>query len=414
MLVRIVDYVANPGGGVRFTAEMLGALLRATAHRFEIVSSGLAMARYRDLIPRDDRVGFLEIAPDNAWRTRTLMPGIPGAGPLNWLLRMPSFHFDVPASVLGDCDQLWFPWLHRHRIPWRFSDRVVATLHDLISVEFRGIVPPFQRRDERETVRAWLASSARVVATSHATVARLTDLFGAAPGRVGVIPLSGSHARGPRARATAAFAFEERPYLLAPINLTPHKNYEVLLAGVGRWGARHPLVVTGSHTDIWSGRSLRTLRLRRLAAAAGLAQRKQLFALGYVDDATYYALLDRAWALVMPTLAEGGGSFPVWEALLSGVPVLCADIPVMREMVERIGGGVTWFDPRSAEDLARRLSEVDGDYPRIKALAVGQVGALRRRTWDDVAAEYAGVLGGPAPGSPGGRPAAEAPRPSRP
>jgi glycosyltransferase involved in cell wall biosynthesis len=183
-----------------------------------------------------------------------------------------------------------------------------------------------------------------------------------------------------------------KPYLFAPINITSHKNHEVLLAGVGAWGARHPLVLSGSGTDLWTSRFPRSRALARLAEASGLRRGASVFALGYVDDAHYYQLLDQAWALVMPTLAEGGGSFPVWEALLGGVPVICSDIPVMREMIGRVGGEVLWFDARNPADLKARLEELDREYPRLKARALAQVPRLRVRGWREVALEYASVM----------------------
>lgn len=393
MLLRVVDYIANPGGGVRFTAELLRALARTLDGTIELVSHADALERYRALIGNDADVAFRDVAPSNQWRTGTVLEGIPGAGLLNWVLRTRCFHLDVPASALEGCDVAWFPWLHRHRFPRRLAGRVVGTLHDVITLDFPGIVGKAQRLDERETVRCWLSSDARVVVSSNATVDRLQALFAMPRGRVTVVPLSGMHdaARAPRGALPALLAGKQ--FLLSPINITQHKNHEILLAGVGAWGARLPLVLTGGGTDLWRSRNPRAVHLAGCAEAAGLTPDRSVLGLGYVDDPTYYALLDAAWALVMPTLAEGGGSFPVWEALLNGVPVVCSDIPVMREMMQRVGGDVLWFDPRSPQALADTLRRLERDYPAVKARAVEQVSRLHQRSWGDVAREYADVLG---------------------
>lgn len=66
----------------------------------------------------------------------------------------------------------------------------------------------------------------------------------------------------------------------------------------------------------------------------GLVAGRDFYALGYIEDAEVSALVAGASALIMPSLAEGGGSYPVEEALASGVPVLCSDIPVMRESLQ--------------------------------------------------------------------------------
>jgi glycosyltransferase involved in cell wall biosynthesis len=125
-----------------------------------------------------------------------------------------------------------------------------------------------------------------------------------------------------------------------------------------------------------------------LAERLGLRRGSSLIPLGYLDDSVYYALLNRAWALVMPTRAEGGGSFPVEEAVRSGVPVVCSGIPVMREHMDRLGAEVLWFDPADPDDLALRLRELEADYARYKRRAVEQIADLRRRSWRDVADDY--------------------------
>ena len=98
--------------------------------------------------------------------------------------------------------------------------------------------------------------------------------------------------------------------------------------------------------------------------------------------------MSRAWALIMPTFAEGGGSYPVLEAMQRGIPVVCSDIPPIREQIARTGGEVLWFDPHDPAQLAARLHELELGYAQIKARAVEQAKHLRHRTWQDIAADY--------------------------
>src|SRR6185437_8209933 len=96
--------------------------------------------------------------------------------------------------------------------------------------------------------------------------------------------------------------------------------------------------------------------------------------------------------LVMPTLGEGGGSFPVEEALICGIPVICSDIPVMREHMERIGAEVTWFDALREDDLAARLVEMRANLSAHSHAAQAQRETLRIRSWQDVADDYLTIL----------------------
>lgn len=391
MKIRVIDYVANLGGGVRFAAEMLRGLAEIPGLSLEVVSSGDALARYRALLGGMD-VGFVDVPPSQAWRGRTLLAGVPGAGPLNWILRTDPNRILVSRRALEDCDVAWFPWVHRHRIPRRLARKVVGSLHDLIMIEFPQWFPGGGAA-ERETLASWLDSDARIAVSSRATEALLQRHFGIGPGRTSVIPLSGQHRVPARSPTTRAWPFTGREYLLCPANHSRHKNHEVLLAAAGAVAPRHPLVLTGDGTDIYRGQSLRSEELRHLAGRSGLVADETLFAIGYVDDPDYYAILEGAWAVVMPTLAEGGGSFPVWEALERGIPAVVSDIPVMREMMERVGGEVLWFDPRDPASLARALRELEGGYAQLKARALEQRVRLSRRGWREVAKDYAAIMG---------------------
>lgn len=393
MRIRLIDYVGNAGGGVRFAVEMLRALTADPSLDLEVLSHGAALARYRSLM--GPQVKYLELPPANRWRAEPFrLLGLPGEGMIGRLFGSgASFHFDVPPSAFEGCDLVWLPWIHRHRIPAAGSARAVASLHDLIMIQFKEHLPSSIWRDEFETLQGWLRSSARVVVSSQTTAAALHRTFGTPQSRVEVVPLSEEHRTHPSERALhlEAAALQANSYLLYPANTFVHKNHEVLLEGYAAWRGNRPLVLTGDGSELkgWGGRAA---LLRRKARSLGLAFGERLFALGYVADAEYSYLLRRAWALVMPSLAEGGGSFPVLDALREGVPVVCSDIPVMREMMERVGGEALWFDPGSPADLTARLRELERDQELWKRRAMDQRTRLRGRSWLAVAVDYRAVF----------------------
>jgi glycosyltransferase involved in cell wall biosynthesis len=388
MRLRVVDYVASIGGGVRFSVELIRALLPNRDLSVEIVSDDPGLRVYRDLLSDKVAVRYAEITP-----TRHGFSGFRGAGRANALLGLAPGHVDVPKAAFDNCDLVWLPWLHRHRIPWSLQDKVIASLHDMTLVEFPGILDERRRKNEQETVRRWLVSSARIVVSSNATARTLARMFGCTLDRVRVIPLSGQHVRPQAIDNGASWPFSGSPYLICPANTTLHKNHEVLFSGVARSNVTYPLVLTGSGTDFWLSSYPRAVELRKRAEEAGLEWNRSLFGLGYLADPVYYSLLENAWALVMPTLAEGGGSFPVAEAMQTGIPVIASDIPVMREWVDRMAGRILWFDPSSSDALATTLAELDRSYSTYKTAAVEQIGTMTSRSWADVAADYAALMG---------------------
>jgi glycosyltransferase involved in cell wall biosynthesis len=398
--LRVVDYVANLGGGIRFSVELCRGIRRNHPEaELELVSYGSALRLYRRLL-RDSGtdVEIIELKPENYWISRVSMLSANGLIPkLPVSSRLRQYYTSVPNAALDGCDAIWLPWVHRHRILNSPNCPVIGSLHDIIHFQVKNGLSDSLLRADAETTRQWLDSKATIVVSSRATQSALTGLFGVQPERVSIITLAGEHSRNiPHAPLPGNWSWVDRPYLLCPSNTGVHKNHEVLIEGFAGWGAIHPLVLTGRNTDLlrdpfggWRfGRRSRKSVLRKLAESQGLVLGRDLMPLGYTSDGVYKSLLDRAWALVMPTLAEGGGSFPVWEALFSGIPVICSDIPVMREMIERVKGEVVWFDPYDSMDLVRALKELETNYRGYKVRALEQVNQLHDRTWNDVASDY--------------------------
>jgi glycosyltransferase involved in cell wall biosynthesis len=384
--LRVLDYVGNPGGGLRFVSEVVKRLAAAPECSIELVSHGSALHEYRRLLSKVGSLCLLDVAPANVARLN--LPRIRGLARVSALLGFLQFHFAVPSEAAAGCDVLWLPWVHRHRLPPESGVPVVGSLHDVTMLEFPELVPTRWRRDEEETLRKWFDSAASIVVTSRATAGVVSRLFGANARRVQVIPVSGERPRPTATEGHVGWPFLDRPYVLCPANTMPHKNHEALFSGAASLAGRHPIVLTGDGTALVRERSGRAAELRERAAVSGLEWDRTIFGLGYVSDAEYHRLVEGAWAVVMPTLAEGGGSFPVADALWSGVPAVASDIPVLREMVERMNGDVLWFDPRDPVSLGGALARLERRYPEARHAAWARVASLRLRGWDDVAREY--------------------------
>jgi glycosyltransferase involved in cell wall biosynthesis len=386
MRVRVVDYIGNLGGGIRFVVETLRALLRVhPGVELEFTAYGEILDRYRHAAAREDlRMRFSALRPGQRSRVPAWFPRIGRAS--DW-------HVEVPAAVFDGPDVVWFPWIHRHRLPTEGCRKVVGTFHDATFFQIAGLIPDSALADERRTIEGWLTSEAEIVVGSRTTLRAVSEIFGAASDRLRLIRVAGRHA--PLRQGAAGpvpWAWASGPFLLYAANTFPHKNHEVLLEGLALWGAKRPLVLTGWGTDLASATTKRAARLRRHVRALGLTLGRDVIGLGYLEDETYFSLLSRASLLTMASLAEGGGSFPVMEAMLAGVPVLCADIPVMREQIEQTGGEPVWFDPTSPTSLAEQLSEIEAEYGRVLARARQQAAALRVRSWTDVATEYVALF----------------------
>ncbi len=133
-----------------------------------------------------------------------------------------------------------------------------------------------------------------------------------------------------------------------------HKNLDLALAAVRHarkaLGADLRLVVAGCRRELWWREN------------GGLAV---LVAEGWLDVHDYAATEDvLAWmssaaCLLYPSLAEGQG-LPPLEALAAGCPVVCADIPVLRDTC---GDAAFFVDPRDSIALATLLSNLRQGEP---------------------------------------------------
>ena len=227
--------------------------------------------------------------------------------------------------------------------------RLCVMIHDTIPLDH----PEFQREGTAERFAAKFAAAARhadrIVCPSAAAAADVRRHLAqrglarevvAAP--LGVEPV----AAGALPEGTPEGAF-----FLALGTIEPRKNHALLLDVWERMGPEAPwLVICG--TRGWRNEAV-LARLDR-----GVARVRELPG---VDDAGVAALMDRARALLFPSLAEGFG-LPLAEAAARGTPVISSDLPVCREVA---GPGTTFLDPRDAAAWAREIARLcNGDAVR--------------------------------------------------
>lgn len=127
-----------------------------------------------------------------------------------------------------------------------------------------------------------------------------------------------------------------------------HKNLGVVLEAFQRLNDEKPhrLKVLGFAREVWSD------ILDRLFPK-GLPD--WLMVEDYCSGGDLQRLYRQATALIYPSLAEGQG-LPPLEAMAAGMPVICSDIPVLRETC---GEGALFFQPHSASELAEAVSRLE-------------------------------------------------------
>jgi glycosyltransferase involved in cell wall biosynthesis len=225
------------------------------------------------------------------------------------------------------------------------SFRRVLTLHDL---QYRAVPEtlPWPRRVATAMLVGLAARRAdRIITVSSASREEIVSQLGVAPGRIDVIPNGVSQPP----LGVARRSFGERKVVLSVGTNLPHKNLRRLVEGLAlmRGGERPLLLIAGHGTD--------EPALRSLVGSLSLDDDVRL--LGYQEADELESLYASADCLVLPSLYEGFG-LPVLEAMARALPVVCSDIPALREVG---GGAALYFDARNPAAIADALRRALGD-----------------------------------------------------
>jgi glycosyltransferase involved in cell wall biosynthesis len=241
----------------------------------------------------------------------------------------------------------------------------VVTIHDLVILKRPG---EYLRTGLRYRLRFLAASRAvRIIVPTRVVARDVAERLEVDPERIAVVGEAAAPAFRPRpseeverARANHALPGDYLVWVGGLEHNDPRKRIRELAAAA----ADVPLVLVGP-TKPWA------------------SQLPNVMLTGHVSDDELAAILTGARALVFPSADEGFGLPPV-EALACGTPVVCTDIPALREV---LGDRATYapFD-----ELLHAALTTERPAP-----------APLDRTWDDVAREtwavYAGATEGTVP-----------------
>ena len=251
--------------------------------------------------------------------------------------------------------------------------RLICLVHDLIPIA----EPGFARIDGPARHARRIATVARhahgVIANSRATADALAGHLAASGEPVpplSVNPLGVT-------RFVPGTPPIDGPYFLCLGTIEPRKNHLLLLHlwrqfAEDAYGAPIPkLVLVGRRG--WENQNTFNL-LDRCPQL-----RPHVLELGRVSDRTLAAWLGGAYALLMPSFAEGFG-LPVAEALAAGIPVIASDLPAHREA----GGDVPdYLDPLDGPGWRRRILDYAGPASPARSAQLARMHAAPRRTWED-------------------------------
>jgi glycosyltransferase involved in cell wall biosynthesis len=242
----------------------------------------------------------------------------------------------------------------------------VVTLHDVQHLDLPQMFPRSERRFRSVAWDRSARGAQRVIVISEFVRERALERLGLDPERVRVIPLGLDHDELRPGNG------EREPFLLYPARRWPHKNHDRLFAAFAILRRERPelrLVLTGGgdFSDAPDGVDVR----------------------GHVTRAELVSLLQRASALVFPSLYEGFG-LPPLEAMACGCPVASSNAAALPEVV---GDAARLFDPHDPSAIAAAVGDALDDPDPWVERGLAHAG---RFSWDETAratdAVYAELL----------------------
>lgn len=253
-----------------------------------------------------------------------------------------------PLLIAADGNDVLFA--PNYFLPRRFDlagGARVATVHDLGLRHFAWTLRRETLAELNEKFEHAVYEAARLITVSGAIKQELVAEGLADPARVTVV----HHGPGQLSSVEPGDLPEGTPteFALHVGTIEPRKNVSGLLEAwrllQDRLEDPPKLVLCGKYG--WKAESVR--------ARVRAAQRQGwVVHLGYVSDSELAALYRRARVVVFPTLYEGFG-LPAVEALWAKTPLVCSDLPVLREVT----GNAALFAPADRPDLfVERIVEV--------------------------------------------------------
>lgn len=272
------------------------------------------------------------------------------------------------SGIYGYKEQLKFPYCKLRKqkpdvlhvphcnVPLFYRGKMMVTVHDLTHLVYPEFLPMKLAHLYFKFIFWFICKRAnRILVDSENTKQDLLRFYKADAKKMTVVPLGygKEFVRKPKEEIEYLYGKynipRDKKILLYVGNLLPHKNLNMLLQGFAQMKAKEDcrLVLVGKAFD---GRTQDTrekdLGIESLTIHAGMVSQEDLV--------NFYNLAD---LFVLPSLYEGFG-LPVLEAFACGTPVACSNTSSLPE----VGGNVAkYFDPKSAESIARTLENSIND-----------------------------------------------------
>jgi glycosyltransferase involved in cell wall biosynthesis len=261
----------------------------------------------------------------------------------------------------------------------------VVMVHDLIPLRFPRLTSPLTQYF-RFYVPQVLKQARHILCNSEATAQDLVNFFQVPAAQITAIPLA-HDAEHFQVLPLVREKPPDRPYFLYVGRHDPYKNLARLIQAFAALPRSQP----GADYELWIAGAADprfTPTLQTQAAALGIAERVKF--LDYVTYDQLPVLLNRAAAMVYPSLWEGFG-FPVLEAMACGTPVITSNLSSLPEVA---GDAALLVNPYHETEITAAMQQIITDPELCSQMHSAGLARAQQFDWARTAEATAAVLQG--------------------
>jgi glycosyltransferase involved in cell wall biosynthesis len=297
------------------------------------------------------------------------------------------------ALSRANCDVLLFPTVYTY-VPTVSRAKKLVMVHDIIAETFPELTLP--RRTARYLWKAKVGLSMfqadALITVSDYSRAGIQRHFKVAPQQLFVVseasdPIFRRLENPEMTEALRACGVPARGRLITYVGgFGPHKNIDALVAAFGALARKFndiALVLVGEYRNEVFHTAYQEIRAQvdRLGAGA------RVIFTGYLADEDLVVLLNRSFALALPSLMEGFG-LPAVEAAACGCPVVATKESPLPSL---LGGAGIFIEPERAA-LENALETMLSNHALWNHMRPAALAAAARLSWDAAAAQMMAVI----------------------
>jgi len=262
--------------------------------------------------------------------------------------------FGFPTKEINQCDIFYSPF---YNIPWGITIPIYSTIHDVVFLDVKGLTSKIGKYFRRIALWRAIKISKKIITVSNFSKGRIQFHFRKTPEII--VANNGIN------RELKTFKVNDKPpysftYILFIGNIKKHKGLDLLLQTynqLNKNGLTRKLVIVGNYENF---KTVDANIINQIDY-----KNKNVIFTGKITNEELYNIIAYASLLVQPSIYEGFG-IPPLEALYLGCKTLISDIPVFREIYNKLP--VKFFKVNNKDDLTKKIIKCLQDEPSIQSI----------------------------------------------